>query len=154
MDIAETSSIDRQARTLSTILLVLRIVVGIIMVAHGSQKLFGLFGGMGIAATVKWMGPVGYLVAIGEFFGGLGIIFGFLTRFSAAALIVIQIGAIVKVHWANGFFLGQKPGFEYNLSLIGILISLLIAGPGRYAIIRLLSFLAPKGLKKVIAFLE
>ena len=67
---------------------------------------------------------------------------------------MIQIGAIVKVHWANGFFLGQKPGFEYNLSLIGILISLLIAGPGRYAIIRLLSFLAPKGLKKVIAFLE
>ena len=62
--------------------------------------------------------PLGYLVAVGEFFGGVGLVFGFLSRFSAAALVVIMLGAIVKVHGANGFFL-DKHGFEYNLSLIG-----------------------------------
>ena len=147
-------NLDRQTRTLDIILLILRVAIGIIMAAHGAQKLFGLFGGMGLAATVGFLGPVGYLVTIGEFFGGLGIIFGFLVRFSAASLIVIQIGAIVKVHWANGFFLGAKPGFEYNMALIAILLALLIAGPGRYAIISWLESLLPKGLKKIVPFVR
>ena len=147
-------STERQARILNIILLILRIAIGIIMAAHGSQKLFGLFGGMGLAATVKAMGPIGYLVTVGEFFGGLGIIFGFLTRFSALALIVIQVGAIVKVHFANGFFLGQKPGFEYNFALIAMLLCLFIAGPGRYAIIRFFTFLMPRLLRNIITFVE
>lgn len=150
----ESVSEKSQDRILGTILLILRIAIGIIMAAHGAQKLFGLFGGMGIASTVKFMGAIGYLVAIGEFFGGLGIIVGFLTRFSSLALIVIQVGAIVKVHWANGFFLGQKPGFEYNFALIGILIAILIAGPGKHSIIRLLSILIHKFPKKVYPFVE
>jgi putative oxidoreductase len=118
-------------------LLVGRVVVGIIFAAHGSQKLFGAFGGPGLAVVVQGMGPIGYLVTIGEFFGGLGLIVGFLSRFSAAALIVIMIGAIVMVHGRNGFFLEHK-GFEYNLALIGLLATILIAGPGRFAVGRLL----------------
>lgn len=114
-------------------LLFVRVIVGVIFAAHGAQKLFGAFGGMGLAETVKMMGPLGYLVTIGEFFGGLGLVFGFLTRFSAAANIVIMIGAIVMVHGRNGFFL-QNQGFEYNLALIGLLLPILLVGPGRFSI--------------------
>jgi putative oxidoreductase len=115
-------------------LLVVRLVAGTIFLAHGSQKLFGAFGGPGLAGIVHFMGPVGYLVTIGEFFGGLGMVLGFLSRFSAAAQIVIMLGAIAMVHGRNGFFLGAKPGFEFNLALIGLLLAVLIAGPGRIAV--------------------
>jgi hypothetical protein len=57
-------------------LLIVRVIVGIIFVAHGAQKLFGAFGGPGLAAVVEMMGPLGYPVTIGEFFGGLGLIVG------------------------------------------------------------------------------
>src|SRR5262245_29313507 len=115
-------------------LLSVRLAAGIIFVAHGSQKLFGAFDGPGLEAIVKMLGPVGYLVAIGEFFGALGMIVGFLPRFSAASLIVIMLGAIAKVHWQNGFFLGPKLGFEFNFALIGMLLAILIAGAGRLAL--------------------
>jgi putative oxidoreductase len=120
-------------------LLVVRVIVGVIFAAHGAQKLFGAFEGAGLAKTVQDMGggPLPYLVSIGEFFGGIGLIFGFLSRFSAAALIVIMIGAIVKVHWAGGFFMHQG-GFEYNLALIGLLLPILLCGPGRFSIASLL----------------
>lgn len=124
-------TLDRTAVDLS--LLVVRVVAGIIFAAHGAQKLFGAFGGMGLAKTVEMMGVMAYPVAIGEFFGGLGLIVGFLTRFSAASLIVIMLGAIGLVHGKHGFFLSDS-GFEYNLALIGLLAPTLIAGPGRYAI--------------------
>src|SRR5688572_17546317 len=88
-------------------LLLVRVIVGVIFAAHGAQKLFGAFGGPGLGELIKMMGPIGVPVAIGEFFGGLGLVFGFLTRFSAASLIVIMIGAIVLVHGKNGFFLGH-----------------------------------------------
>jgi putative oxidoreductase len=135
--------LDRPA--VDTALLVGRVIVGFIFAMHGSQKLFGAFGGAGLEKTVEQMGsPLGYLVTIGEFFGGLGLIFGFLTRFSAASLIVIMIGAIAMVHGKNGFFLGHGPesrlkdaGFENCLALIGLLAPILIAGPGRYSIGRL-----------------
>jgi putative oxidoreductase len=115
-------------------LLVLRVIGGTIMAAHGAQKMFGAWGGQGLAATVANMGPVlGYLVPIGEFFGGLGLIFGFLTRFSAASNIVIMIGAIAMVHGQNGFFAANK-GFEYNLAIIGLLLPVLLCGPGRLSV--------------------
>lgn len=123
-------------------LLILRIVAGVIMMAHGAQKLFGWFDGPGLAAVAQQMGPVGYPVAIGEFFGGLGIAVGFLSRFSAAANIVIMLGAIALVHGQNGFFLGNK-GYEYNLALIGMFLPILIAGPGPLSIARFLPL--PKG---------
>jgi putative oxidoreductase len=115
-------------------LLISRVVVGTIFAAHGAQKLFGAFGGPGLAKTVEMMGggPLPYLVTIGEFFGGVGIVLGFLTRFSAAANIVIMIGAIAMVHGKNGFFL-QNQGFEYNLALIGLLLPIFLCGPGRFS---------------------
>lgn len=125
-------------------LLLVRVIVGIIFAAHGAQKLFGAFGGRGLAATVEAMGPLGYPVVIGEFFGGLGLISGFLCRFSAASLIVIMLGAIGMVHGKNGFFQSDG-GMEYNLALIGLLLPILIAGPGRFAVGRYLPL--PKSAK-------
>src|SRR4051794_3802984 len=134
-----TGSQDRPAMDVA--LLVVRVFVGVIFAAHGAQKLFGAFGGPGLAAIVQpppdGMGPLGYLVTIGEFFGGLGLIVGFLTRFSAASLIVIMLGAVAMVHGQHGFFLSDR-GFEYNLALIGLLAPTLIAGPGKFAIGRFL----------------
>jgi len=142
-------------------LLIVRAVAGVIFAAHGAQKLFGAFGGPGIAAMAKMMGPIAYPVAIGEFFGGVGLIAGFLTRFSAASLIVIMIGAIKMVHGKNGFFLGHGPestlstaGFEYNLALIGLLAPILIAGPGRIAIGRLLPLPKAAGAARPIIVME
>jgi putative oxidoreductase len=131
---------DRAAINIS--LLIIRVSVGVIMAAHGAQKVFGLWGGPGLEKIMAPGGPggggiVGLLVAIGECFGGLGIALGILSRFSAAANILIMLGAIALVHGRNGFFLSNK-GFEYNLALIGLLLPVVIAGPGRYSIGRLL----------------
>jgi putative oxidoreductase len=138
-------------------LLLVRVIVGVIFAAHGAQKLFGVWGGQGLTATVAnppdGMGPIGYLVTIGEFFGGLGLIFGFLTRFSAASLIVIMIGAIAMVHGQHGFFL-QNQGFEYNLALIGLLLPILIAGPGQYSIGRALPLSKSSRTGRPTVFLE
>ena len=127
-----------------------RLILGTIFLYHGGQLLFGLFGGGGIAETVNGtagkpgMGLIGYLVAIGQFFGGLGLVLGVLTRFSAAALIVIMTGAIFMVHLKNGFSV-QKGGFEFNLALIGLALPILIAGPGHYTVARPLPFLGRAG---------
>src|SRR5947199_9486301 len=129
MNPAPTEPQDRPAVDIA--LLVVRVIVGIIFAAHGAQKLFGAFGGPGLAAMVQpspdGMGLLGYPVTIGEFFAGLGLIVGFLTRFSAASLIVIMLGAIGLVHGQHGFFLGRGPTvelatarFEHILAIIGL----------------------------------
>ncbi len=118
-------------------LLLMRLIVGTVFAAHGAQKLFGAFDGPGLAKVIEGMGTIGYLVVIGEFFGGLGLIVGFLSRFSAASLIVVMSGAIMMVHGKNGFF-SSSGGFEFNLALIGLLLPILIAGPGRFALGRYL----------------
>ena len=137
--VAEVRLHDRSA--VDVALLIARIIVGAVFMAHGAQKLFGAFGGPGLSAFVGMMGPLGYLVAIGEFFGGLGLVVGFLSRFSAASIIVIMLGAIAMVHGKVGFFMNWMgnqggEGFEYHLLAIGILLVILIAGPGRYALAR------------------
>ncbi len=147
MSTGPVGALNRNA--VDTGLLIVRVVAGVIFMAHGAQKLFGVFGGPGLAAMVKappeGLGLLGYPVTIGEFFGGLGLVVGFLCRFSAASLIVIMIGAIAMFHGRNGFFLGHGPdstlaqaGYEYNLALIGLLAPTLIAGPGRFAVGRFL----------------
>jgi len=121
------------------VLLVARVIIGVVFMAHGAQKLFGLFGGAGLSATVQYLGPIGYLVTIGEFFGGLGLMVGMLSRFSSASLIVIMLGAIFMAHRKAGFFMnwmGNKKGegFEFHLIAIGLLLVILVSGPGQLAI--------------------
>jgi putative oxidoreductase len=139
-------------------LLVARVLVGVVFMAHGAQKLFGAFGGLGLSAFVQMMGPLGYLVAVGEFFGGLGVALGFLSRFSAASIILIMLGAIGTVHAKFGFFMNWAgsqagEGFEYHLLAIGILLPVVILGPGRFAIGRLLPMPKSAG-KRPVAALE
>jgi putative oxidoreductase len=140
-------------------LLIARIIVGTVFMAHGAQKLFGAFGGPGLSAVVQMMGPLGYLVAVGEFFGGLGIIVGFLSRFSAASITLIMLGAIGLVHSKVGFFMnwdGKQTGegFEYHLLAIALLLTIAIAGPGRFAIGRLLPLPKASGEERPVKILE
>jgi putative oxidoreductase len=107
--------------------------------AHGAQKLFGAFNGPGLSAFVQMMGPLGYLVAVGEFFGGLGLVLGFLSRFSAASIILIMLGAVATVHGKFGFFMNwagtQKgEGFEYHILALGLAIALLFTGGGALSV--------------------
>jgi putative oxidoreductase len=139
----ESETAIRESSAFDWALLVVRIIVGVVFMVHGAQKLFGAFGGPGLSATVQMMGPLGYLVTVGEFFGGLGLIVGFLARFSAASIILIMLGAIGMVHGQFGFFmnwLGNQAGegFEYHLLAIGALLPIVIVGPGRFAIGRFL----------------
>jgi len=140
---AETKVRDRLA--VDWALLIARLIVGVVFMAHGAQKLFGAFGGPGLTAIVQVMGPLGYLVSIGEFFGGLGLVVGFLSRFSAASIILIMLGAIVTVHAKVGFFMNWAgnqagEGFEYHLLAIASLLTIALAGPGRFALARFPSF--------------
>ncbi len=126
--------------------LVLRLVLALVMFPHGAQKLLGWYGGFGFDGTMgfftqklglPWL--VAFLVIVAESFGSLGLALGFLTRFTAASLAVIMVGAIWTVHWPNGFFMnwfGQQPGegFEYHLLVIGISAALVISGGGRWSL--------------------
>ena len=135
----------------SLALLFIRVPLGAIFLAHGSQKLLGLFGGAGLTATQKnfevHMGipPILTLLAIiAEFGGGLGVLGGLLTRLSAIGISVNMAVAIYKVHWANGFFLnwycasGRGHGIEYNIALLGMALALVVTGGGRWALDRLI----------------
>ncbi|MCO7233511.1 MULTISPECIES: DoxX family protein [unclassified Cobetia] len=126
--------------------LVLRVPTGIIFMAHGSQKLFGAFGGYGLEGTGQWMASMGiepgYLMALlsgsGEFFGGLAILIGLLTRPAAAVLAFTMLVAILTVHIGNGLFMSNN-GYEYGLALLTIAASLAITGGGKLSLDRLLS---------------
>src|SRR5262245_6199050 len=147
---SDTAIRDRAAVDWS--LLILRVVLGVVFMAHGAQKLFGAFGGPGLSAFVAALGPVGYLVTIGEFFGGLGVIVGLLPRFSAGSIVVIMLGAIGLVHSGGGFSMtwggkGAGEGSEYHVLAIASLLSIVIAGPGRLALARLLAVPKLRGLR-------
>ncbi|ABG03874.1 DoxX [Rubrobacter xylanophilus DSM 9941] len=122
-------------------LLVLRVVLGVIFVAHGAQKLFGSFGGPGLKGTAGFFGQLGIrpaypmAVAVGvvEFFGGLLAALGLLTPVAAVGIILVMVVAILTVHLRNGFF-NQNGGYEFNLALIGIALALLLAGAGSYSL--------------------
>lgn len=131
--------------------LILRVTLGLVMLPHGAQKLLGWFGGFGFAGTMGmftdkmhllWI--VAFLVIIGESFGSLGLILGCLTRFTAASLVLIMLGAITMVHWPNGFFMnwfGKQAGegFEYHLLVIGMSVALMVAGGGKWSVDRLIA---------------
>lgn len=131
--------------------LLIRIPLGLIFLAHGSQKLFGLFGGSGLTNTFRIfeekMGipPIFTLLAIlAEFGGGLGVLTGFLTRLSAAGITSVMAVAIYKVHWANGFFIntyclpGKGHGIEFPLALLGMAVYLVVTGGGKWSVDRMI----------------
>ncbi|HEY5719887.1 MAG TPA: DoxX family protein [Gammaproteobacteria bacterium] len=126
--------------------LALRLPVGIVFIAHGAQKLFGWFGGYGLEGTGQWMASIGlqpgYLMALlagsGEFFGGLLLLLGLLTRPAAAVLAVTMAVAIVTVHLEHGLFLSNN-GYEFALVLLAASVALAALGGGGWSLDRVLS---------------
>ena len=126
-------------------LLILRITIATVFMAHGSQKLFSWFGGYGLEGTGQWMVSIGlapgYLMALlagsGEFFGGLLLLFGLLTRASSLVLAITMFVAIFSVHFANGFFMSAN-GYEFAFVLLGASVALMFSGAGRYSLDALL----------------
>jgi len=130
---------------------ILRLVLGVIFFAHGSQKMLGWFGGYGFTGTMGFFTGAlhipalfAFLAIAAEFFGGLGLIFGFLTRIAAFGVFCNMIVAIAMVHQHFGFFLNwtgvQKgEGYEFHLLVLAITVFLMIRGAGAASIDRMLS---------------
>lgn len=130
---------------------ILRVVLALVIFAHGAQKLLGWFGGQGYSGTMgffttsmglPWL--IAFLVIIGESIGSLSLLAGFLTRFVAASYLLIMLGAITMVHWPNGFFMNwfgqqQGEGFEYHLLVIGMSLALLLEGGGAWSLDHLIA---------------
>lgn len=118
----------------------LRLALGIVFLMHGSQKLFGLFGGPGIPGTQGFMsslgvplpGLMGVVVASVEFFGGLLVLLGLFTRYASLLIAIDMFFALLLVHVNNGFFL--PAGFEFVFVLFLIAVSLASTGSGKYSL--------------------
>ena len=121
-------------------LLIVRVVMGVTLSLHGMQKLFGWFGGGGIAGTGAWFDSIGYrpgvvaayMAGASELLGGLGVASGTLTPLAAAAV----VGVMLVATWENrpqGFWSAKK-GWEYNLVLAGVAVGIAVSGPGEASI--------------------
>src|ERR687887_1315062 len=128
-------------------LVLLRVVVGATMAAHGAQKLFGWFDGPRLAGVKAMLGNLGFrlpaLMAFGlgltEFGGGALFALGFLTPLAALGIAVVMLNAIALVHFKNSFWAG-KGGYEFNLVLLTVAVAVSAAGPGRFSIDRALGW--------------
>src|SRR5437870_10711548 len=132
-------------------LFVARLILGIVFFAHGAQKMLGWYGGGVYTATMHYFtqtqgipAPFAFLAITAEFFGGLGLIFGLLTRIAAFGIVVNMIVAILMVHLPNGLFMNwsgkQKgEGYEYHLLAIALGWLLIVKGAGALSIDRLMS---------------
>ena len=126
-------------------MLLLRIVVGLTMAAHGAQKLFGWFGGPGFSGTADFLGQMGFrpgelhavLSGGSEMGGGLLLALGFLTPLGAAAVTGAMLAAISSVTWQNGF-ISEKGGYEFSLVLIAAALAIAWVGPGYFSLDRIL----------------
>ena len=124
-------------------LLIVRLIIGLGMAAHGAQKLFGWFGGGGIAGTAGFMESLGFrpskafatLAGLGEFGSGLLIALGLLGALGPALLVVVMITAVASVHISKGFFVG-KGGWELNAVYVAGAIGLAFTGFGFYSLDR------------------
>lgn len=130
---------------------ILRLTLGAVFFAHGAQKMLGWFGGFGFRGTMGLFtdmmhvpAPLAFLAIAAEFFGGIGLIFGFLTRIASFGIGVNMAVAVLTVHRAFGFFMNwtgtQKgEGFEFHLLVLAIVAYLLIQGAGAFSLDRLLT---------------
>jgi putative oxidoreductase len=122
-------------------MLILRVVVGVLFMGHGAQKLFGAFGGGGIGGTAAAFEKMGlrpgrlhaWFAGLSEFGGGLLLALGLLEPFAAAALIGVMTAAIISVHARNGIWVSEN-GFEYNLVLIAVAFALAAVGAGAWSL--------------------
>jgi putative oxidoreductase len=138
---------------------ILRLVLGVIFFAHGAQKMLGWFGGYGFSGTMGFFTGVmhipalfAFLAIVAEFFGGLGLILGLLTRVAAFGIFSNMVVAVAMVHGQFGFFMNwtgaQKgEGYEYHLLVLATTAFLMIRGAGAASVDRLLSSPGNNGIK-------
>jgi putative oxidoreductase len=138
---------------------ILRLALGVIFFAHGAQKMLGWFGGYGFTGTMGFFTGAMHIPAVfaflaiaAEFFGGLGLIFGLLTRVASFGIFCNMIVAVALVHGQFGFFMNwtgaQKgEGYEYHLLVLATTAFLMIRGAGAASVDRLLSAPANNGIK-------
>ena len=124
---------------------ILRLLLGLVLLGHGAQKLLGWFGGYGLDGTMSFFTQtvglpwvLGFLVIIIEFFGALLLILGFATRLWSFSMAILFIGIIYTTHFQNGFFMNwfgnqRGEGYEFFLLAIAISTSLMITGSGKYS---------------------
>ena len=124
---------------------IIRVVVGVLFFVHGAQKMLGWWGGPGFTAMMHGFESQGvpaafaFLAIAAEFFGGIGMVLGFLTRIAAFGISVNMVVAILTVHLRNGLFMnwsGQQKGegFEFHLLVLAITISIMLVGAGAFSI--------------------
>lgn len=131
-------------------LLVLRLVVGLLFIGHGAQKLFGWFEGPGLTGTAAWLGSLGFrpprfwavLAGLSEFVGGLLLVLGFLTPLGSLGIIASMLTAIARVHWKSGLWVA-KGGFEYPLVNIAVVAVIGLLGAGAISLDALLGTQLP-----------
>ena len=122
----------------------LRLALGAVFVAHGAQKVLGLWGGPGLAQFTSGQAPLGLkpawlwlgAAALAELVGGALVLAGLMTRLGALLLLSVMLVAMFGVHWSGGFFITNKPmpGVEYTVALVGMALALLISGGGRLSL--------------------
>jgi putative oxidoreductase len=127
-------------------LLLLRVVLGLTLAAHGSQKIFGWFEGPGPSGTAGFFRQLGFrapvamaaLAGLAEL-GGAAFALGIATPFAALGMAVVMLMAIATVHWKNGFW-AANGGFEFNLAILTVAVAVSATGPGRFSLDRALGW--------------
>ena len=139
-------------------LLILRLGVGLIVAAHGAQKLFGWWGGPGMTGWTGVMGKMrvrpavlwAWVSAVSEFAGGLLFALGFLSPLGSMAIAGAMLVALITVHLPRGFW-NTKGGYEFNLSILAAVVAVAVAGPGAYSLDGLFGIRPPEPLTVIVA---
>ena len=142
---------------IDVVLLVLRLTLGLFLAAHGAQKLFGLFGGHGLAGTAGFFGSLGLRPAplwalaagLGEFGGGLFLAAGLLAALAAVAAAATMVMAIALAHWPK--VLVTENGLEYPLVLVVSLLGIALVGPGALSLDAALGLSVPTAVSAIVA---
>jgi len=138
-------------------LLILRLVIGVILAAHGAQKLFGWFGGPGMTGWTGAMNrmrirpatPWAWMSALAEFLGGIGLALGLLFPLPSAAIAGSMLVAMIMVHLPKGFFV-TKGGYEFNVAILGAVVTLALTGPGAYSLDAALGIRFPEPISVIV----
>ncbi len=124
---------------------IVRLTLGLVIFPHGAQKLLGLFGGYGYSATMESLtthmnlpSMIAFSVIMIEFFGSISLILGFISRFWALSLVGMFTGIIITTQLEHGFFMNwfgnqAGEGYEYSLLIIGLALSVLANGSGKWS---------------------